>query len=109
MATAAESTFYVAVRVAEGVRQVAKTAAFATFAAAGFAAANLATYIASLQAADNAYVTSVNSAANTLAAAGYTIPNAGTPNPGNCVPAPATFMPTCSVIGNGTATMGGIA
>jgi hypothetical protein len=105
MATAAELTFCNAVRVAEGVRQVAKAAAFAAY---GFVAANLATYIAALQAADNAYVTSVNSAANTLGAAGYTIPNSGTPNPGNVVPAPTTFMPTVSVIGNGTATMGAI-
>jgi hypothetical protein len=91
MATAAELTFCNAVRVAEGVRQVAKAAAFAAY---GFVAANLATYIAALQAADNAYVTSVNLAANTLGAAGYTIPNSGTPNPGNVVPAPTTFMPT---------------
>lgn len=108
MATAAEQTFVAAARTAEGVRQAAKAAAFAAY---GFAAANLATYIAALQAADNTFVTSINSAANTLAAAGYTIPNGpggSSANPGNCVPAPSNFMPTMAVIGNGTATMGAI-
>lgn len=83
MATAAESTFYAAVAKAEGVRQVAKAAALATY---GFAQSGLATYLSALQAADNAYLTSVVSAANTLSAAGYTIPNTGGTNPGNVNP-----------------------
>jgi len=112
MATAAEQTFVAAVRTAEGVRQSAKAAAFATFVAASFAGTALAAYIASLQAADNAYITSVNSAAQTLGVAGYTIPNGpGTnasplPNPGNVAPSFASSMPTMSGLGNGTATMG---
>lgn len=105
MATAAELTFINAVRVAEGVRQAAQAAAFTTY---GFVAGNLAAYIAALESADNAYVTSVNSAASTLGAAGYTIPNTGGTNPGNVVPSMAKFMANPSVIGNGTATMGAI-
>lgn len=106
MATAAEQTFYVAVRAAEGVRQVAKAAAFAAY---GFVQANLATYIAALQTADNAYITSVNAAINTLSAAGYTIPNSG-PSPGNVNPGGigTDVISVNSSIGNGTATMGGI-
>lgn len=106
MATAAEFTFAAAVRAAEGVRQAAKQAAFVTY---SFVAANLAAYITALEAADNAYITSVNSAASTLGAAGYTIPNSGTPNPGNVVPSLVNSGITVSMIGNGTATMGAIA
>jgi|SRR5215510_12155960 len=82
MATSAESTFIAAVRTAEGVRQVARAAAFTTY---GFVQANLATYLTSLETADNTYISSVNSAANTAGAVGITIPNAGTPNPGNVI------------------------
>ncbi len=82
MATAAESTFIVTIRAAEGVRQVAKAAAFVTY---GFVQANLAAYLTALEAADNAFITAVNAAASTAGAVGYTIPNSGTPNPGNVI------------------------
>jgi len=82
MATAAESTFITTIRAAEGVRQSAKTAAFVTY---GFVQANLAAYLTALEAADNAFITSVNAAASTAGALGYTIPNSGTPNPGNII------------------------
>lgn len=63
---AVEVTFANAVATAEGVRQAAKAAAYATFAAASFAGgATLTTYIAALLAADVAYTTAVNSAMNT--------------------------------------------
>lgn len=110
MATAAELTFFNSVRSAEGVRQVAKAAAFATFQAASFAASALATYAAALTAADVAYTTSVNSAANTLSLAGYTIPNTGGTNPGNVEPGSVgiSVVSGIGVLGTGTATMGGI-
>lgn len=108
MATAAEWTFFNAVRVAEGVRQAAKAAAFATFQAAGFAGASLATYAAALTTADVAFMTSVNSAATTLSLAGYTIPNSGTPNPGNVDPGNLGMAGIVS-LGGGIATMGAIA
>ena len=110
MATAAEQVFVAAVRLAEGVRQTAKAAAFATFAAASFSAAAFPTYAAALTSADIAYVTSVNSAANTLSLAGYTIPNSGTPNPGNVTPGGigTDGISAMASIGNGTATMGAI-
>ena len=62
------------------------------------------------KAAENTFVTSVNSALNTLAVAGYTIPNGpgAVSNPGNCIPAPSKFMPDMATLGNGTATMGAI-
>src|SRR5262249_61036658 len=105
MATAAEQTFVAAVRAAEGVRQVAKASAFTTNAVNGaIPAANLAAYVAALQAAENTFLTSINSAANTLAAAGFTIPNAGTPNPGHAVPPPVKFVPDMATLGNRTAT-----
>lgn len=65
MALLTERTFIVAVQVAEGVRQAAKAAALATFTAAGFTPAAQATYATALAAADVAYITAVNSAANT--------------------------------------------
>lgn len=107
MATAAEMTFAAAVRTAEGVRQSAKQTAFNTFAAAAFAGSALATYAAALESADNAFVTAVNSAASTLSLAGYTIPNSGTPNPGNVTPS-FRGQPSMSDIGTGFATMGAI-
>jgi|SRR5882672_6336081 len=87
MATAAELTFITAVRAAEGVRQVAKAAAFVTY---GFVQANLAAYLTAIEAADNAFITAINAAASTAGAVGYTIPNGpgvlGTPpNPGNVI------------------------
>lgn len=75
MATAAEVTFANAVAAAEGVRQVAKAAAFTTYA---FAPAGLATYIAALLAADVAYITAVNAALNTSA---LTLGNLGQSGP----------------------------
>jgi hypothetical protein len=62
MATALEATFWQAVVNANGVRQVAQQAAFATY---GFVPANLAAYKSALVSADTAFVTSVNSAAST--------------------------------------------
>lgn len=86
MATAAESTFYQTVAKAEAVRQAAKAAAFTTY---GFVPANLAAYITALEAADNTYISSVNSAASTLNACGYSTPNGpggASANPGNVNP-----------------------
>lgn len=103
MATAAEQTFIAAVRVAEGVRQVAKAAAFTTY---GFVQANLAAYLTALEAADNAYIAAVNAAASTLGAAGYTIPNSGTPNPGNV--SPGNLGQSGPIAGN-NATLGALA
>lgn len=62
MASAAEITFMAAVSAAESTRQAARVAAFNTYA---FVAANLATYKTSYAAADVAYITAVNAAANT--------------------------------------------
>jgi hypothetical protein len=78
MATSAEQTFIRAVAAAEGTRQVAKAAAFATFAGTGFAPASQAAYIAALLAADVAYTTAVNSAVTTSA---LTLGNAGQSGP----------------------------
>jgi hypothetical protein len=107
MATAAEFTFAQAVRTADGVRQVAKAAAFTAY---GYVQANLATYLAALESADNAYITAVNSALSTLNVAGITIPNSGTPNPGNVSPGTVGLAAPSALnaIGNGTATMGAI-
>lgn len=71
MALAAEVTFANALAVAEGVRQVAKAAAFTTW---GFAPAGQATYIAAVLAADVAYITAVNTALN---ASGLTLGTLG--------------------------------
>jgi hypothetical protein len=65
MASAAERTFIAAVATAESTRQVAKAAAFATWAFQQ--GAPLTTYIAALLAADVAYITAVNTALNTSA------------------------------------------
>ena len=62
MCTALEQAFIVAVTTAEGVRQTSKAAAFTTY---GFVAANYATYVAALVAADVAFLASVNTAATT--------------------------------------------
>lgn len=105
MATAAEQTFYAAIVKAEGIRQVAKAAALATY---GFAQSGLSTYITALETADNAYIASINSAANTLGAAGYTIPNAGGTNPGNVSPGQIGFNVVSGIPGGGLATMGAI-
>lgn len=63
MSLATENTFRAAVQTAEAVRQQSKAAARVTYA---FDPANLAAYIVALNDADVAYVTSVNTAANTL-------------------------------------------
>jgi hypothetical protein len=75
MSTSAEQTFYAAVMKAEGVRQVAKAAAFTTWAFG--TGGTLTTYITALEAADNAYLTSVNSAQSTAGGIGNSVPNAG--------------------------------
>jgi hypothetical protein len=62
MTVATEATFRNAVSVAEGVRQQSKAAAKITYADTP---ANLAAYIVALADADVAYITAVNSAANT--------------------------------------------
>ncbi len=102
MATASEFTFITAVRAAEGVRQSAKLAAFNTYA---FNPANLAAYLTALEAADNAFITSANAAASTAGAVGYTIPNSGTPNPGNVI---IGDIGSFSLIGGNIATLGAI-
>jgi hypothetical protein len=102
MATATEFTLIAAVRAAEGVRQAAKQAAFVTY---GFVQANLAAYLTALEAADNAFITTVNAAASAAGAVGYTIPNSGTPNPGNVI---IGDNGSFALIGGQTATLGAI-
>src|SRR5258707_255625 len=63
MSTAVEVTYTVACIVAEGVRQSSKAAALATYAAAGFAGTALAAFRTALLAADDAYVSAVQTAA----------------------------------------------
>lgn len=75
MASLKEITFALAVTNAEGVRQATKAAAFVTY---GYVQANLAAYISAVAAADVAYITAVNSAANT---AGILLGNAGESGP----------------------------
>jgi hypothetical protein len=66
MATAAEATFMVAVNKAAGVKQGAYAAALAAYAPNGFGVfANLPTYQAAIVTADNAFKSSVQSAAST--------------------------------------------
>jgi hypothetical protein len=66
MATSKEYAFNAAVSAAEGVRQTARAAAFTAQAVAGsIPPANLAAYVTALEAADNAYITAVNSSAST--------------------------------------------
>jgi hypothetical protein len=72
MAMASELTFTQAVRKAEGIRQTAKAAAFATWAYQQ--GAPLTTYVTALEAADNAFITSVNSAASTAGVIGGVYP-----------------------------------
>lgn len=62
MASAAEIVFMNAVSAAESTRQATKSAAFVTY---GYVQANLATYKSAIAAADVAYTTAVNAAANT--------------------------------------------
>lgn len=90
MALAAEYTFTAAVQKAEGVRQTAKAAAFTTWAFQQ--GAPLTTYLTALEAADNAFITSVNSAASTLAVIGSVYP-------GQLGPAGAAVLGS-TVVGN---------
>ena len=90
MALAAEYTFTLAVQKAEGIRQTAKAAAFATWAYGQGSA--LTTYASALESADNAFITSVNSAASTLGVIGL-------PTPGQLGPAGAAALGN-TVIGN---------
>lgn len=62
MASAVELAYINAVALAEGVRQQSKAAARVTY---GFDPANLAAYKIAVADADVAYVTAVNTAANT--------------------------------------------
>lgn len=71
MATPAEQAFIVAVRNAQGVRQVAYASAFATYAPNGFGVfANLNAYLNALVAADVAFWASVNTAATNASNSG---------------------------------------
>ena len=90
MALLAEYVFIQAVQKAEGIRQTAKAAAFATWAYGQGSA--LTTYASALESADNAYITSVNSAASTLGVIGL-------PTPGQLGPAGAAALGS-TVIGN---------
>jgi hypothetical protein len=103
MATAAEITFRAAVIKAESVRQTAKASAFTTY---GFVPANLAAYLTALEAADNTFMASVNSAASTLGAAGI-----GSPFPpavGNVSIGAAGFS-AATDLGAAPSTLGGVA
>ena len=74
MAIAKEYTFLTALQAAEGVRQTARAAAFTAQAVSGsIPPANLAAYVTALEAADNAYITAINSAASTAGAVGTVI------------------------------------
>lgn len=90
MALLAEYTFTLAVQKAEGIRQTAKAAAFATWAFQQ--GAPLTTYVTAGEAADNAYITSVNAAASTLGVIGSVYP-------GQLGPAGAAALGS-TVIGN---------
>lgn len=75
MALLAEYTFTQAIIKAEGIRQAAKAAAFATWAFGSGSA--LTTYVTALETADNTYIASVNSAASTLGVIGSVYPGQG--------------------------------
>ena len=93
MATSAEYTFVSSVAKAEGVRQVAKTAAFTTNQVNGIIPpANLAAYVTALEAADNAFVTALNAAASTAGAV-------GTVNQGQTGAAGQAFIPSVNIGG----------
>jgi hypothetical protein len=74
MATAAEYTFALALVKAEGVRQTARAAAFTAQAVNGaIPPANQAAYVTAMEAADNAFITSVNAAASTAGGVGTVV------------------------------------
>jgi hypothetical protein len=75
MATAAEATLWLAVNAVAGVKQVAYTAAFATYQAAGFTPAARTTYVAAVLAADVAFVTAYNSACSTAGITPNVVPD----------------------------------
>lgn len=72
MGTSAEYTFVQAVQKAEGIRQTAKAAAYATWAFQQ--GSPLTTYVTALESADNTYIASINSAASTLGVIGSVYP-----------------------------------
>jgi hypothetical protein len=72
MAMASELTFSNAVQKAEGIRQTAKAAAYATWAFQQ--GTPLTTYVTALETADNTYIASVNSAASTAGVVGGVYP-----------------------------------
>jgi hypothetical protein len=74
--TSVESTFYMAVLVAEAARQSAYASAWATW-LANATAANKAAFVAAIAAADVAYFTAVNTARNTSGLTLKTIGNGG--------------------------------
>jgi hypothetical protein len=89
MALANEYTFLQAMQKAEGVRQVARAAAFTAQAVNGsIPPANQAAYVTAMEAADNAYITAVNAAASTAGAVGTVIG-------GQTGPAGQAFIPCC--------------
>ena len=90
MATSAEYTFTLAVQKAEGIRQAAKAAAFATWAYGQGSAYT--TYVTALETADNTFIAAVNSAASTLGVIGL-------PTPGQLGPAGAAALGNV-VVGN---------
>jgi hypothetical protein len=75
MSTAAEATYWAAVNAANGVKQVAYAAAFATYQAAGFTPGARSTYITALVAADVAFFASVNTAATTAGITPNVVPD----------------------------------
>jgi hypothetical protein len=88
MAMATEYTFTNAVRKAEGIRQTAKAAAFATW---GFQSGSaLTTYVTALETADNTYIASVNSAASTAGVIG--LPYPGQRGPAGAAPLGSTVL-----------------
>jgi hypothetical protein len=93
MAASNEYTFALAVTRAQGVLQTARAAAFTAQAVAGsIPPANLAAYVTALEAADNAYITSVNAAASTAGGVGTVIG-------GQTGPSAQAFIPCCWVAG----------
>jgi hypothetical protein len=70
MASAAEIVFLTTVRTAEGARQVAVQAAYATYLAAGFTPAAMTTYAQAIQTAQDTYTAAVATALATLGLVG---------------------------------------
>jgi hypothetical protein len=85
---AGESAFTVAVGKAEGIRQAAKAAAFATWNYQQGAA--FTTYVTALETADNAFITAVNAAASTSGPIG--LPPPALLGPGGAAALPGTVL-----------------